>query len=53
MKTVRFLIVEDHEFQSLMLERALRAIGAESIHAASNGSLAMRALSNPDALLTS
>lgn len=47
MKTIRFLIVEDHEFQRLMLERALRAIGAETIHAVSSGALAIRLLRDP------
>jgi CheY-like chemotaxis protein len=44
LKSLRFLIVEDHQFQRLMLERALRVLGADSILGATNGAEAMRVL---------
>ena len=44
MKTLRFLIVEDDEFQRLMLEKALRLAGAETICAVANGALAIQTL---------
>lgn len=42
--TVRFLIVEDHGFQRLMLEQALRSLGAETVRQAGNGAEAVRIL---------
>ena len=44
MKELRFLIVEDHQFQRQMLEQALRVLGAENIVAATNGAEAVRVL---------
>lgn len=48
MKTLRFLIVEDHLFQREMLEKALLELGAATVHCGSNGADAMRVLQNPD-----
>lgn len=49
MKTLRFLIVEDHPFQREMLEKALIGMGAGTVHCASNGADAMRVLLDPGA----
>ena len=45
--SLRFLIVEDHEFQRQLLERALAGFGAASVHSAANGVQAMRVLRDP------
>ena len=42
--TLRVLIVEDHEFQRAMLERALRSLGVAMLESASNGAEALDAL---------
>lgn len=47
MKSLRFLIVEDHEFQRSVLERILFIMGAGTVHSASNGVEAMRILRDP------
>jgi DNA-binding NarL/FixJ family response regulator len=48
-RTISFLVVEDHEFQLLMLEQSLRSLGAERIRSAANGALAARILGEPGA----
>ncbi|MDB5946136.1 MAG: response regulator receiver (CheY-like) modulated diguanylate phosphodiesterase domain [Ramlibacter sp.] len=47
MNKLRFLIVEDHEFQRVMLKQALLALGAEIVHSAGNGLQAMDFLRDP------
>lgn len=44
MRATRFLVVEDHDFQRMMIEKALRALGADSIQCAANGKEAVRLL---------
>ena len=44
MQHLSFLIVEDHDFQRMMLERTLRTLGAVSIQSAANGAEALRHL---------
>lgn len=44
MQSLRFLIVEDHEFQRAMLEQALRTLGAAQVRSAANGREALRLL---------
>jgi CheY-like chemotaxis protein len=44
LQDLSFLIVEDHDFQRMALERTLRAMGAVSIHSAANGAEAIRLL---------
>lgn len=39
---LRFLVVEDHEFQRGMLVRLLRSLGAPAVHAAADGEAALR-----------
>jgi CheY-like chemotaxis protein len=41
---LRVLVVEDHDFQRMMLEQVLRALGVEQIRCAANGAEAMRML---------
>lgn len=41
---LRVLVVEDAEFQRMMLEQALRTLGVEQIRSAPNGAEAMRVL---------
>jgi CheY-like chemotaxis protein len=41
---LRVLVVEDAEFQRMMLEQALRSLGVREIRSASNGAEAMRVL---------
>lgn len=48
-RTIGFLVVEDHEFQLLMLEQSLRSLGAERIRSAANGAQAARILGEPGA----
>jgi CheY-like chemotaxis protein len=43
-QSLRYLIVEDHDFQRAMLEQALRALGAAQVRCASNGKEALRML---------
>ena len=43
-RTISFLVVEDHAFQLLMLEQSLRSLGAERIRSAANGAEAARIL---------
>jgi CheY-like chemotaxis protein len=45
---LRFLVVEDHEFQRNMLVQTLRNLGAEAVHAASNGASALLILADPE-----
>lgn len=45
---LRFLVVEDHEFQLETTTRLLRRLGAEAVHGACDGAGAMRALQDPD-----
>lgn len=51
LKSLRFLIVEDHEFQRSVLERILLTMGAGTVHSASNGAEAMRILRDPGMLV--
>jgi CheY-like chemotaxis protein len=48
LKTLQFLVVEDHEFQRLMLEQTLLDLGAGTVLTASNGAEAMRILRDRD-----
>lgn len=41
-ESIRFLIVEDHPFQSQMIARILRSLGAVDIRISENGAEAMR-----------
>lgn len=43
-EAISFLVVEDHEFQRLMLEQSLRSLGAQRVRSAANGAEAMRVL---------
>src|SRR3954463_7731771 len=47
LSTVRILVVEDHQFQRQMVERALRTLGAGTVLSAANGAEAIRALRTP------
>jgi CheY-like chemotaxis protein len=48
LKSLRYLVVEDHEFQRSVLEQVLLTMGADSVHCAANGSEAMRMLRDPE-----
>lgn len=48
MDTLRFLVVEDHDFQRLMLEQTLLGLGAGTVLTARNGAEAMRILRDRD-----
>lgn len=45
---LKFLVVEDHEFQRRALVRILRTLGAEAVHRAEDGRSAFKVLSDPD-----
>lgn len=45
---LRFLIVEDHEFQRTVMQHLLRSLGAEAVHCAEDGRSALRILGDPD-----
>lgn len=47
MESLSFLIVEDHEFQRVILEQTLRSLGARTVYAVANGAHAMRLLRDP------
>ena len=44
---LRVLVVEDHEFQRMMLERTLRTLGAGTVRGAANGVQATSMLREP------
>ncbi|MBK0394892.1 EAL domain-containing protein [Ramlibacter algicola] len=45
---LRFLVVEDHEFQRAAMQRLLLSLGAEAVHVAEDGHTALRVLTDPD-----
>lgn len=45
---LRFLVVEDHEFQRRSLVQLLRTLGAKTVHAAEDGRSALQVLRDPD-----
>lgn len=45
---LRFLVVEDHEFQRQMLSQLLRRLGAAAVHTAEDGRAALQVLRDPD-----
>lgn len=45
---LRFLVVEDHEFQRESLIRLLRTLGAQAVHGAEDGDAALQVLRDPD-----
>lgn len=44
---LRFLVVEDHEFQLKMQVRLLASLGAQIVHTAANGKAALELLHDP------
>lgn len=44
---LRFLIVEDHQLESALLEQALTGLGAAAVHTAADGKQALRVLRDP------
>lgn len=44
---LRFLVVEDHEFQREMLAQLLKTLGAEAVHTAEDGRAALQVLRDP------
>lgn len=47
-RNLRFLVVEDHEFQRHALVRLLRTLGAEAVHSAEDGRAALQVIRDPD-----
>lgn len=47
-KNLRFLIVEDHEFQRNAVVQLLLSLGAEAVHSAEDGKAAMQVVMDPD-----
>jgi EAL domain-containing protein (putative c-di-GMP-specific phosphodiesterase class I)/AmiR/NasT family two-component response regulator len=45
---LRFLVVEDHEFQRKMLVHLLRFMGAKAVHTAEDGRTALQVIRDPD-----
>jgi CheY-like chemotaxis protein len=45
---LRFLVVEDHEFQRAVMSRLLNSLGAEAVHSAEDGRAALQVLFDPD-----
>ncbi|MFL6693651.1 MAG: EAL domain-containing protein [Ramlibacter sp.] len=45
---LRFLVVEDHEFQRAVMSRLLKSLGAEAVHSAEDGRAALQVLLDPD-----
>ena len=45
---LRFLVVEDHEFQRRVLVQLLQTLGAAAVHTAEDGRAALRVLRDPD-----
>src|SRR4051794_37005706 len=45
---LRFLVVEDHEFQRAGIVQMLRNLGAQHVHAAEDGAAALRVVLDPD-----
>lgn len=48
---VRFLVVEDHEFQRSALIRLLRSLGAKQVYGAEDGEAALRVIDDPELAL--
>jgi EAL domain-containing protein (putative c-di-GMP-specific phosphodiesterase class I) len=46
--TLRFLVVEDHEFQRRVIVQMLQSLGAEAVHAAADGRAALDVLRDPN-----
>jgi CheY-like chemotaxis protein len=44
MNSLRYLIVEDHDFQRMMLERTVHALDPENVVSVANGAKALRVL---------
>ncbi len=47
-KNLRFLIVEDHEFQRNAVVQLLLSLGAEAVHSAEDGKAALQVVMDPD-----
>lgn len=47
-KNLRFLVVEDHEFQRETLAQLLHTLGAAAVHCAEDGRSALQVLQDPD-----
>lgn len=47
-RNLRFLIVEDHEFQRAAMQHLLKTLGAEAVYPAEDGRAALRILTDPD-----
>ncbi|TFZ07716.1 EAL domain-containing response regulator [Ramlibacter humi] len=47
-RNLRFLVVEDHEFQRLALTRLLQTLGAATVREAGDGRAALQVLRDPD-----
>jgi EAL domain-containing protein (putative c-di-GMP-specific phosphodiesterase class I)/AmiR/NasT family two-component response regulator len=45
---LRFLVVEDHEFQRRVMVQLLRYMGARTVHAAADGAAALQVMRDPD-----
>jgi EAL domain-containing protein (putative c-di-GMP-specific phosphodiesterase class I)/ActR/RegA family two-component response regulator len=45
---LRFLVVEDHEFQRQMLVQLLNSLGAQAVHSAEDGHAALQVIRDPD-----
>jgi EAL domain-containing protein (putative c-di-GMP-specific phosphodiesterase class I) len=45
---IRFLLVEDHDFQRDLLAQLLRRLGATTVHEAANGRMALQLLADAD-----
>lgn len=45
---LRFLVVEDHEYQRRMLVQLLNSLGAQAVHSAEDGHAALQVLRDPD-----
>jgi EAL domain-containing protein (putative c-di-GMP-specific phosphodiesterase class I) len=47
-RDLRFLVVEDHDFQRKLFMQMLQSLGAAAVHGAEDGAAAMRVLRDPD-----
>lgn len=47
-RDLRFLVVEDHDFQRRLFMQLLQSLGAAAVHGAEDGAAAMRVLNDPD-----
>lgn len=45
---LRFLVVEDHEFQRTAMQHLLNSLGAKAVYTAEDGRAALRVLTDPD-----